>query len=185
MKLDHIFFDCVAGSGDPLKDPVSSLAAIRTDRKGKLLAAYSSEVAWKPEDSGAPISYVEGKLKDALITPFPEKYIVIALGVDSKKPHLHPDTFAGRMWLDSFQVAWPLYHNGLIASRSLDAFAKYHGVDTSDLDSVTGRVEILAKSYWIMMRRLSGAIMVSEKAIELGQSSPVTKGVLRLLGLSS
>jgi DNA polymerase III alpha subunit (gram-positive type) len=205
--LDYVFVDVETSSLSVETGEIIELAAIRTNRKGKVLKAWGSRIAFNgkideetkkvnhydPLDwDGAPLlRHGIEFLRDAMVTGYEEKYIVVAHFADFDRAFIREacksinveDPFIGRAWLDTAQIAWPLVHSGALASRSLDSLARFFGVVNERPHTAMGDVETLMRTYWIMIRRMSGSVAVGETAIRMAENSEIVKRGLRYLGI--
>lgn len=200
--LDYVFVDArIAGA------EIIELAAIRTNRRGKVLKAWHSRVAfsgkideetikkhsYSPDEwQGSPsLLHALQFMKDNVVSGYEEKYIVVAHHIEPTRLFIREaaksvnleDPFIGRAWLDTAQIAWPLIHSGALTNRSLEALAEFFSVVNQNPHSAMGTVETLMHTYWVMIRRMSGAVTVGETAIRLAENSDVVKKGLRYFGI--
>lgn len=200
--LDYVFVDArIAGA------EIIELAAIRTNRRGKVLKAWHSRVAfsgkideettkkhsYSPDEwQGSPsLLHALQFMKDNVVSGYEEKYIVVAHHIEPTRLFIREaakslnleDPFLGRAWLDTAQIAWPLIHSGALTNRSLDALAEFFSVVNQNPHSAMGTVETLMHTYWVMIRRMAGAVTVGETAIRLAENSEVVKKGLRYFGI--
>jgi DNA polymerase III subunit epsilon len=205
--LDYVFIDVETSSLSPSDGEIIEIAAIRTNRKAKVLKAWHSRVAfsgkiddetakvnsYNPESwLGAPaLRHALEYLRENIITGFEEKYIVVAHFADFDRAFMREaakacnveELFIGRAWLDTAQIAWPLVHSGALTSRSLDALASFFGIINENPHSAMGDCETLMRTYWVMIRRMAGAVAVGETVLRVGENSDIVKKGLRWLGI--
>jgi DNA polymerase III epsilon subunit-like protein len=183
MNQDHVFIDLETSSLSPESGEILDVAAIRCDRKGNVLATYADRVL--PERSVEPEAankngYSEEAWRTAVSlhtalaglratiqhSRFEEKFVVVAHFADFDRAFLEaacktahvPQVLAGRAWICTGQLAWPLVASGLLSSRSLDSVSKYHGVVNTAPHTAMGDVVCLKDTYFEMMRRYKLAL---------------------------
>ncbi len=159
MKPDHIF---IAIREKPLE-----MAAIRTSPKGDILVA------------AADATDIQKSFSDIILSSrFDEKYILVAHHAEHVKKLL--DVPSKRAWICTAQLAWPLVYNDMLASRTLDSTAKYHGIlqeGTTVADEATTTMQL----YWEMMRRYKLALSGEEFLRNVG--GPKLDTLRRFVGL--
>lgn len=146
MGLDHVFFDISAG------DPWTSLAAVRTNERGKTLAATSID--------GGSFEALAANVHDAVVASFSAPYIVVASDL-TKRALLEKCCskikreilFARRRWIDFEQFTWPLAMCDQVPNRTLVAAGVAFGVTNTHPGTVSGDCAFLAETYWQIARR--------------------------------
>ena len=147
MNLDHVFLELSLEDGD-----VKGMAAVRTDRKGKVLAAVSGKV---------------DDIKEVIITPFTSKFVVVSQYAYLYRPFLLDD-FKGKPWLDISQLSWPLGYCDMIPDRDFDTLCKHFGIEVDGPGTMTGNCEALARVYWALMKRYRTSLMGEELIRDVG-----------------
>lgn len=168
MNLDHIFVELGLSEDTPRGKTesdysVTGIAAVRTDRKGKVLAAYSESCSIRglvPND----IESIYGNLSSALLLPYPAQYVIISQHAATYRGLLDPAYFRGKSWLDIAQLAWPLGYCDMISNRDLDTICKHFAIKIDSEGTMSGNCEALVRAYWAMMQRYRTALL-SEEAI--------------------
>ncbi len=163
MNQDHIFIDVASD-----QDGISGIAMVRTDRKGKVLCAFSDNV-----DDTSPISKVVEAMRTSILKPeLGNTYVIVAHFAEADKQVLKDagqgDLFRGRAWLDTSQIAWPFVYNDLAGERTLDALCAYFEIKNTAPDTATGDCEALVRLYWEMMKRYKTAILGEEAIRDYG-----------------
>lgn len=205
MKQDHIFFDIETSSLDYDSAEVLDMAAIRTDRTGDILAAYSDRI--RPSREVDPKSAkVNGynssdwanaqefkaavaAMAGVILNPkFDTKYVVVAHFSEFDKTILTNQCKAHgiempfkRAWLDTAQIAWPYAFNDMLSGRSLDTLCKYFGVVNKSPHTAAGDAAATMHAYWAMMRRLTPALMAEEFLVRKGGQK--LDSIRKLVGL--
>jgi hypothetical protein len=168
MNLDHVFIELGLSEDNIAAASVTGMAAVRTDRKGKVLAAYSEACSIRGLDD-IDIESVYGKVNDRLLRPYAEAYVVVAQHAQTYKGILGGSCFRGRAWLDIAQLAWPLGYCGMIHDRNLDTLAKYLGCKSKGAGgTMSGNCETLVRVYWTMMNRYRAALLAEEVIRDIG-----------------
>jgi DNA polymerase III epsilon subunit-like protein len=177
MKQDYIFFHIETSNLNPATGEIIDMAAIRTDSEGNILVTYADRIAplgpvdpeaqkingYTEKDWEGAISFdraltsmvatiLEGRSSACVIvghyTSFNQAFLKNACAkINASMP------FEGRTWVDMFQLSWPLQCDELIANRSLECLANYYGIDTKNVHSAMGAIEIIYEVYWRMMKR--------------------------------
>lgn len=161
MNLDHVFIDIGLSS----TGIVTGLAAVRTDRKAKPLAAYSEGIT---EGRG-----YNDKLDNALenmfsvvLKPYPADYVIVSQHAGRYRSVI--DAYVqGRPWLDIAQLAWPLGFSDMIPNRDLDTLCKHFGMKPDD-GTISGNCESVVRVYWAMMKRYRTALIGEEAVRDFG-----------------
>ena len=194
MNQDLVFFRLHPSRFDAKSAEAVSISAIRTDSKGKVLAAFASRV--QPEgdvspeattlSSYNPIEWAEepkfkeaaGMLRSNVLSPFGARYIVIAHQADFDRVVLRRqwqevtkvegELFDGRVWIDTAQLCYPFAVHGLMTGRSLDAMASHFGVTIEMPRSAGGDCTALMASYGAMMKRYKFALHGEDAIRDLG-----------------
>lgn len=168
MNLDHIFIELALSEDNIEAASVTGMAAVRTDRKGKVLAAYSESCSIR----GLVDTDVEGlygNLSSALLVPYPAQYVIIAQHANAYKGLLGPNRFRGKTWLDIAQLAWPLGYCDMISNRDLDTLCKHFELAPNVQDgTMSGNCEALVRVYWAMMKRYKTALIGEEAVRDYG-----------------
>ena len=181
MNLDHVFLELALSEENIAAASVTGLAACRTDRKGKVLAAYSETCSIRGLDS-IDIEAVYEKVNGVLLRPYPEPYVIVAQHAQAYKGLLGPSIFRGRAWLDIAQLAWPLGYCDMIPDRNLDTLAKHFGVFVEDTaGTMSGNCESLCRVYWAMMKRYRTSLLGEEAIRDFGGET--LAGLRRYIGL--
>lgn len=168
MNLDHVFLELALSDENIAIASVTGLAAVRTDRKGKVSAAYSETCAIRGLDS-IDIEAVYQKVDSILLRPYPEPYVIIAQHAQAYKGLLGPSVFRGRAWLDIAQLAWPLGYCDMIPDRNLDTLAKHFGLRVKETEgTLSGNCESLCRVYWAMMNRYRTSLLGEEALRDFG-----------------
>lgn len=181
MNLDHVFLELALSDENIAIASVTGLAAVRTDRKGKVLAAYSESCEIRGLDS-IDIDAVYQKVDSILLRPYAEPYVVIAQHAQAYKGSLGLSVFRGRTWLDIAQLAWPLGYCDMIPDRNLDTLAKHFGVYVKETSgTLSGDCESLCRVYWAMMKRYRMSLLGEEAIRDFGGEA--LAGIRKYIGL--
>jgi hypothetical protein len=172
MNLDHVFIELGLSDDNIAVASVTGMAAVRTDRKGKVLAAYSDSVSHstRPNTKDGIDRLYEG-LSDALIKPYPAQYVVIAQHANAYKQAVGENCFRGKAWLDIAQLAWPLGYCDMISNRDLDTLCKHFSIAIDSEGTMSGNCEALVRVYWAMINRYRVALIGEEAIRDIGGES--------------
>jgi hypothetical protein len=181
MNLDHVFIELGLSEDNIAAATVTGIAAVRTDRKGRVLAAYSESCSIRGLEE-ADIETVYANLSCALLTPYPTQYVVISQHGNAYRGILPPECFRGKSWLDIAQLAWPLGYCDMISNRDLDTLCKHFGIKIAhDAEgSMSGNCEALVRAYWAMMQRYRTALIGEEAVRDFGGEA--LAGVRKFIG---
>lgn len=194
MNKDHVFIDVAVTHPNPRIGQVIAIAAVRTDRKGMLLASYSDRIIPTSELSDeeidhCPNGYIFSKegfsfqqvakaLIKSILEPFDKSYYVIAVDAATDKEFLkegwkkngckQPAKLLTNRWLDVLQVSWPLVHSDMIPDASFDSLCTHFQIVNPAPDTATGDCEALVKVYWAMMNRFRAALTGEEVIRQAG-----------------
>jgi hypothetical protein len=184
MSCDHLFLDLeVQAMAAPVRGklraidavvvehrttptcPITSIAGVRTNDRGKVLSSFALKDAAFPVIHKALLDLARG-----------DSYVVVAIAPESKKRALRDaymfhdlaDPFAGRAWLDFSQVAWPLVLAGHVQSRSLRSLGEHFKIKHDAPGTVTGDVAFLCAVYWEAAKRYRAALAGEEVVRDLG-----------------
>jgi len=182
MNLDHVFVELGLSEDNIEAASVTGMAAVRTDRKGTILAAYSESCSIRGLVE-ADMESVYGNLSATLLKPFPGQYVVVAQHASAYKTILGPTYFRGKTWLDIAQLAWPLGYCDMIPDRSLDTLCKHFGMPISPEaeGTMSGNCEALVRTYWAMMKRYRSALLGEEALRDFGGET--LAGFRKIIGL--
>ncbi len=180
MNLDHVFIELGLSDDNISAASVTGMAAVRTDRKGKVLAAYSEACSIRGLDD-IDIETVYSKVNDTLLKPYPEPYVVIAQHAQAYKGLLGASCFRGRAWLDIAQLAWPLGYCDMIPDRNLDTLAKHFMCNVEAGGTMSGNCETLVRVYWAMMKRYRTALLGEEAIRDIGGET--LAGIRKFIGI--
>lgn len=167
MSFDHVFIELGLSEDNISAASVTGMAAVRTDRKGKVLAAYSEACRIRGLDA-VDIDHVYKQVKETLLDPYPEGYVVVSQHAQAYKGILGPTCFRGKPWLDIAQLAWPLGFCNMIADRNMDTLCKHFGVKMVDMGTMSGNCEALVRVYWAMMKRYRTSLIGEEAVRDFG-----------------
>jgi len=179
MNLDHIFIDLAVSDPDPAKGEILAIAAVRTDRKGKVLAAFSDKTSRDDDEySDADFKAAIKGMEDVILAKsFETSYIVVAhfaeidrLFLKMACDRISHKPFPKRAWLDTAQLAWPLVYNDMISERTLDSLCVHFDIERKAdmIDTATGDCEALVRVYWAMMSRYKTALAGEEMVRSVG-----------------
>lgn len=196
MNQDHIFIDLAVTHPNPEIGQIIAVAAVRTDKKGKILTEFAEKIRLHDELSTAEeehsppdfsvnewtsarlLPQVMSMLRETMLLPFDGTYVVVASHADTDRSFLRqawkthqasgPALFSARAWIDPLQVAWPMFYNDMMPDRSFDSLCKHFGVRNSAPDTATGDCAALVEVYWNMMNRYKGALIGEEVIREVG-----------------
>ncbi len=180
MNLDHVFIELGLSDDNIAAASVTGMAAVRTDRKGKVLAAYSEACSIRGLDD-IDIESVYGKVSDTLLKPYPEPYVVVAQNAQAYKGLLGGSCFRGRAWLDIAQLAWPLGYCDMIPDRSLGTLAKHFMCNVESDGTMSGNCETLVRVYWALMKRYRTALLGEEAIRDIGGET--LAGIRKFIGI--
>ena len=182
MNLDHIFLEVGLSDENASLASVTSMAAVRTDRKGKVLAAYSEEVSIRGLED-APLEKLYQNLAGSILGPYSSDYVVISQHSNIYKGLLQKNHFRGRPWLDIAQLAWPLGFCDMISNRDLDTLCKHFEVKAKSEEegTISGNCEALVRVYWAMMKRYRAALIGEEAIRDFGGEA--LAGVRKFIGI--
>jgi DNA polymerase III epsilon subunit-like protein len=193
---DHVFIDLAVTDPSPGSGEIIAIAAVRTDRKGKVLTAFSERVKPKerlgesdelpPEyhasdwDNAPDIHKVWDGLKKNVLDEkaFDSNYVVVAHYAEIDRRFLREalghEAFPKKAWVDTLQLAWPLYYNDLLTDRSFACLCKHFDVENVAPDTATGDCTALVQVYWKIMARYKGALLAEESVRAIG-GEPLAK----------
>jgi DNA polymerase III epsilon subunit-like protein len=186
IQQDHLFIDFETSSLDSATGEILEIGALRTDCRGKILATFTDKVLpTKAIDDGASNvnGYTKEKWKDAV--PFgialrsmrkavlegkDEKVIIVAHFADFDRAFIaaqcdrekETNPFAGRGWICTGQLVWPLIFCGILHSRKLEAVCDYFEITNQAPHTAGGDVAATAQVYWALMRRNVSAMMAED-----------------------
>lgn len=165
--MDHVFVMCKVSSMKLPTARIQEIAMLRTDDKGKQIDATLQNIIDDPDDKvyRSNIRGAMGEFADMLTGEF---VYISYFGHDFYKPLLIRECdnacyrtvdLTGHAWVDLEQVAWPLFFDNTLKSRSIEDLARYLGITvTSD------KLWLLRECYWVLMRRLTTGILFEAKA---------------------
>ena len=194
MSQDHIFIDVETSSLDVKTAEIIDIAVIRTDGEGSILASITDKIKpIKAVEEGAakvngynerdwqnavPFNVAIDSIHSSIIRGRTDKFVLVAHFAEfdracietslSRTNIVQANPFAGRAWIDTAQLAWPLVYNGVIKSRSLAALAKFYGFENEAEHTASGDAEVMCKTYWAMMGRFKIAQGVERNVRKLG-----------------
>ena len=180
MNLDHVFIELGLSENNIAVASVTGIAVVRTDRKGKVLAAYSEACSIRGLDD-IDIETVYSKVESTLLKPYSEPYVIIAQHAHAYKGVLGSTCFRGRAWLDIAQLAWPLGYCDMIPDRNLDTLAKYFNCATLSDGTMSGNCETLVRIYWAMMKRYKTSLLGEEVIRDIGGET--LAGIRKFIGI--
>lgn len=176
MNLDHVFLWSAYERGNLRK-----IAAVRTDRKGRVLTAYESKIAPKRERESSEFPNLQNAILDM--------ESVLGIGINpsvivSEKPVIEKATFGAvfpfteDIWLDIYQLSWPLFLNAAISKDRAfrELCAEFNVVIDSDNEVVA-----LCNVYWAMMTRYKTSLFGEEIFRDMGGKALAS--VRKLLGV--
>jgi len=189
MNQDHVFVDLAVTHAKPEDGEIVGIAVVRTDKKGKVLAAFSERVASaeSPTFGDPDFDTVIRDMKRSILNDtFDSSYIVIAAHADTDRAYLReytddkPEVFPRRGWLDILALSWPLCYNDMISDRSFESLCRHFKVENTAPNTATGNCEALVRVYWAMMKRYKTALGGEEILREIG-GTPL-ENVRKLVG---
>ena len=189
MGCDHVFIELALSHPDLKLGQILGIAAVRTDRKGKPLTAFSEKVKpetdFTPEEkthveenfaigdrySGESLSQVVKDLKSSVLSKrYDSKYVIVATHAESVRAFLGEEVFGKKPWLDILAISWPLAYHDHVSDRTFDSLCKSFKVENTAPDTATGNCEALVRVYWAMMTRYKTALGGEEILREVGGS---------------
>ncbi len=181
-SLDHLFLALGLSESNLETAAITGIAAVRTDRKGTVLAAYSESCSVRGLVD-CDLEAVYGNMANALLKPFPAHYVIVAEHSNAYRTLLGPAYFKGKTWLDISQLAWPLGYSDMIPDRSLDTLTKHFGTPIAfDLEgTMSGNCEALVRVYWAMMKRYRSALIGEEAVRDFGGEA--LAGIRKFIGI--
>lgn len=160
MNQDHIFIEI-----ETADKVVTAVSAVRTDRKGNVLRAFTDSVS-----TDRDLSAIIQALREALLQNFTEQYVVVGYRAAYVRELLGSGTLP-RTWIDIYDLAWPFVYYDLAPSRHFEALCHTFGLpsdrDTADEGKAgwsVPRVELMTQLYWRMMVRYRVALVGEEMA---------------------
>ncbi len=194
MNQDHVFIELVLSDPSPNQGVILGLAAVRTDKKGKVLAAFSERVKatgkggvidaemdeeseWKYDHAFKDVW--KGLTRCILDDGFDSSFIVVARYADLYRRFLrealdNKEPFPKKAWLDIIQLSWPLAYNDMVSDRSFDTLCKHLDVENLAPDTATGNSTALVAAYWKLMSRYKLALLGEETVRGIG-GEPLAK----------
>jgi len=165
MNLDHVF---IAVDSDGKR--ITSVSAVRTDRKGKVLAA-----------SDADSVVIAAR---TVIEPFSDTYLIISqyptIKILSTDKTAKSCGLSDKEWLDIAQVAWPLAFSDMVGNCNLDTLCKHFGINYQDAGTTIGDCEAMVRVYWAMMTRYRTALIAEEGIRDYGGEA--LRGIRKFIG---
>jgi len=162
MNLDHVFLHTAYTRG---QGHVKSVSGIRTDRRGKGVAAFTSMVAPKAEKESSEFPSTEaaiGMMDQELAFGVNPLVIVTADVVGDKKLYAKALSFTDCIWLDISQLAWPLVmHIAVSKERTFKELCAHFEIVIGD-ESGTAECIALSQLYWAMMTRFKTSLFGEE-----------------------
>lgn len=186
MNQDHVFIDVGVSHASLDKGEIVGLAAVRTDSKGKVLAAFAEHVrpsqAVLDEDDDLEeckearvFEKVIGDLKNTILDRYPSTYVVVSHGeVDRRFLRQEWERIGERgevftrAWVDTSLLVWPFAYHDMIAARDLNTLCHYFRVENTAPNTVQGDCEALVRVYWAMMKRYKFALLGEEAVRDYG-----------------
>lgn len=178
--MDHVFFALHAGKS---VDRDGEMAVVRTNGQGKITATFAD--AWSPSQPFENV--ILGLRGNILPNHFAEKFVVVAHFAEVHRTALAarcgdaPVPFAGRAWIDTSQLAWPLVMAGLVASRSLDVVARHFGISNDAPGTAQGEAATVLSTYWQLVRRFKTALTAEDMLHSAGGEK--LDSIRKLIGL--
>lgn len=184
MNYDHIFID-LAMTANPRIGSLTGIAAVRTDNKGNVLAAFAESLIATPAARKTRFNAVIDKFKEVIIDgsehssrAFEPSYVVVAWNAAADQAALKyaiehesdetQELFKNRTWIDPMQMAWPLVYYDIIGDRSLESLCASFGIVNNEPGSAVGECRVLVKVYWALMARYKAGLFAEEVARGLG-----------------
>lgn len=160
MNLDHIFLFSAYARGT-----LKRISAVRTDRKGRGVAGYATSVS-SANDSEFPSRDIAVRDMSDCLGLGSNPVVVVSCNIDrDKKDYAKAFPFDDCIWLDIYQLAWPLViHTSVSKERSFKELCTQF--DISLIDTEEGAA--LAKLYWAMMTRYKTSLFGEELIRETG-----------------
>jgi len=191
MNLDHVFIDLAVTHPNPRIGQIIGIAAVRTNHKGKPLAAFSEKIKIQTELSSEEIkhigNYVDSAMTDSFVdviksmkavildeSKYESTYMVVATHAEVDRSFLKnyteekTEVFSRKPWLDILALAWPLCFLDMISDRSFDSLCKHFKVENTAVDTATGDCEALVRVYWALIKRYRTALGGEEILREIG-----------------
>lgn len=161
MNLDHVFVYSQQFRGN-----LKSVAAFRTDRKGRGIAAFYSLIAPKreKESSEFPSRTRAIELMGYELGLTSEPVVAVSTNIQYDAELFQPSFGNASIWLDVRQLAWPLVlHTAVSQHRSFSELCAHFGI-TKEIDERAGTSECVALSqlYWAMMTRYKTSLFGEE-----------------------
>jgi len=204
IQNDHVFIDLETSSLDATTGEIIEVAAIRTDCKANILATYTDKIQpTKPvEESAARLNHYTKEswanavpflqamdgLTKTIIGDRGDKVIVVAHFAEFDRSFLNASCdrynikspFAGRGWICTGQLVWPLAFCEILHSRKLQALCDYFKVENDAPHTAMGDVTATAQVYWKIMRRMV-PVFKAESAIHGSQYGGVLEQIAKVV----
>ncbi len=147
MNIDHVF---------SVNGPKKGFCFIRTDWKGKVLAAYSGGGAY------------DHQLQSLILDPRLDKQFI---EINNGESHCAALTKTATHQLNILQVAWPLCYNRHVSNRSFEVLTKHFGFTECRKNDAADECQALAQVYWALMKRYTMSLTGEEVVREIGNSA--------------
>lgn len=155
MNLDYVFLYSGYQRGE-----IKKISAVRTDRKGKGLFAYTTGIAAKKDVSSEfqPIAAAVADMCDVLkLSDSP--VVIVSFNIErDKKTFSKAFSFNDCIWLDIYQLAWPLVvHTSISKERTFKELCQQFDVKIEGHECV-----MLCQLYFAMMARYKTSLVGEE-----------------------
>jgi DNA polymerase III alpha subunit (gram-positive type) len=193
MDYDHIFIDTETGGLDPTEHCILSMAAIRTDSKGKVLNCWSDKIipdrpvtdqarrvngydekSW----NGIPFENAIRSFNRNMVREQDEKVVFVAHFADFDRSFIRSDCIRHRCevplntraWICTGALVWPYMFNGELKSRKLSEVCKLLDID----------VKACMEIYFELMRRFSTMLLLDTAATQ-SPGGKIYRGIRRFV----
>ncbi len=163
MNLDHVFLftKYTRNHGH-----VSHLTAIRTDRRGHGVAAFSSGIAPKKEAESSEFPTLDSAIRmmDHELAFGVNPVVIVSTDVVSdRKLYSKAFPFDDCIWLDISQLAWPLVmHTAVSKERTFKELCLHFEINIEKDGNGTAECVALSHLYWAMMTRFKTSLFGEE-----------------------
>lgn len=202
MNQDHIFLDTETSGLDPEKDCIISLAAIRTDSRGKVLASFMERIDPDREVSkeaaavngydsnwgGIPFKAAIAKFNRVMVREEDERVVFVAHFADFDRGFIRSDCrrmgvevpLSTRAWLCTGALVWPYLYHDQMRSRKLTDVCEFFGIPYERAHDAASDAKACMDVYFEVMRRYSTMLTV-HSALSQSKGGPLLQGLERLV----
>jgi DNA polymerase III epsilon subunit-like protein len=202
MNQDHIFIDTETSGLNPEQDCIISLAAIRTDARGKVISSFMERIApdrpvgpgaakvngYDENWGGIPFKSAMQKFNRAMMQDEDDRVVFVAHFADFDRSFIRSDCkrhgvevpLATRAWICTGALVWPYLFQDQLKSRKLTDVCKFFEIPYERAHDAASDAKACMDVYFEVMRRYS-TMLLTHTALAQSKGGPLLKGLERFV----